>query len=506
MDNTMKLRAKSWTIVMALAICTTAAFAQDQKQDNPPADANPPLQPLNTNPNGGYSNPPIGAARGLSGPDNSQPYDPSQATPDPNTLAGATPFTLGSLQRPGNIFDPAIMVSELGVSYPSTTGPATVSAETVLGGSLRLDRIWGRNDFSVLYHGSETFNYGFGSASNPFGGGSQNYPFHDLVVTQEGDWGRWRVVLKDEFTAAPGATFGGQGIGGPGLAAQISSQLGSSLSSFAGTTVAGQTIDTGFGMRYMNSILGQVGYSFSRRSTFTVSGSYGLLHFAGDGYINSNMVNAQAGYDYELDPANSIAVIGSYGKITYPGTGNITTDYVGALAYGRKITGRLAFHISAGPQEIRSSGSAGTGNFNQLFVSVNTALTYQRRRTGLSLGYTRGLSGGSGVLEGATSNTFSATVNYKITQFWTWTINGGYATNTSLAPVGATTLKFDNWFVGTNVGRQIGRHAQINFNYGAIEQNTPASCPVASCGIPGLQQTFGMTFNWHLLPVSVSSR
>jgi hypothetical protein len=110
------------------------------------------------------------------------------------------------------------------------------------------------------------------------------------------------------------------------------------------------------------------------------------------------------------------------------------------------------------------------------------------------------------VLEGATSNTFSATVNYKITQFWTWTINGGYATNTSLAPVGATTLKFDNWFVGTNVGRQIGRHAQINFNYGAIEQNTPASCPVASCGIPGLQQTFGMTFNWHLLPVSVSSR
>jgi hypothetical protein len=506
MDDTMKLRVKSWTMVMALALCATAAFAQDQKQEPLPADANAPLQPLNTNPNSGYSNPPIGAARGLSGPDNSQPYDPSQATPDQNTLAGATPFTLGSMQHLGNVFDPAVSISQQGQSYPgSAAGQSSLSAATVLGGSLKFDRIWGRNDFSILYHGAETFNYGFGS-SNPFGGGSQNYPFHDLIVTQEGDWARWRVVLKDEFSASPNATFGGQGFGGPGLAAQISSQLGSSLGNFAGTTATSETINTGFGMRYMNSILGQVGYSFTRRSTFTISGSYGLLHFAGAGYISSNMLNAQAGYDYQLDPSNSISVIGTYGKITYPGTGNITTDYVGALAYGRKITGRLAFQISAGPQEIRSTGTGGVGSFNQLFASVNSALTYQRRRTGLSLGYTRGLTGGSGVLEGATSNTFSGSVNYNFTRFWTGAINGGYAMNTSLAPVGATTLKFDTWFVGASLGRQVGRHAQINFSYGALDQNTPASCPVTSCGIPGLQQSFGMTVNWHLLPITVSGR
>jgi hypothetical protein len=506
MDETMKLRLKIQAIVMALALCTTAAFAQDQKQDTPPVDANPPLQPLNTNPNGGNANPPIGAARGVSGQDNSQPYDPSQATPDQNTLAGATPFTLGSLQRLGNVFDPAVSISQLGQTYPSVAGQSSLSAETVLGGSLKFNRVWGRNDFSILYHGSETFNYGFGSASNPFGGGSQNYSFHDLMVTQEGDWGRWRVILRDEFSASPGATFGGQGFGGPGLAAQISSQLGSSLGSFAGTTLAGETINTGFGMHYMNSILGQVGYSFTRRSTFTISGSYGLLDFPGAGYISSNMVNAQAGYDYLLDPSNTISVIGTYGKITYPGNGNITTDYVAALAYGRKITGRLAFQISAGPQEIRSTGTGGVGSFNQLFASVNSALTYQRRRSGLSLGYTRGLNGGSGVFEGATSNTFYGSVNYQFTRFWTGTINGGYATSTSLAPVGATTLKFDNWFVGANLGRQIGRHAQINFSYGALEQDTPASCPVISCGIPGLQQTFGMTVNWHLLSVSGSRR
>jgi hypothetical protein len=42
---------------------------------------------------------------------------------------------------------------------------------------------------------------------------------------------------------------------------------------------------------------------------------------------------------------------------------------------------------------------------------------------------------------------------------------------------------------------------QINFNYGATMQNNPATCPVVNCGGNGLQQTFGMTVNWHLLPV-----
>ena len=85
------------------------------------------------------------------------------------------------------------------------------------------------------------------------------------------------------------------------------------------------------------------------------------------------MVNAQAGYDYLLDPSNSIAILASYGKINYTGTGTTTigngdstTDYLGALAYGRKITGRLAFQVAAGPQEIHFAGPGGVGNFHAL--------------------------------------------------------------------------------------------------------------------------------------------
>ena len=84
--------------------------------------------------------------------------------------------------------------------------------------------------------------------------------------------------------------------------------------------------------------------------------------------------------------------------------------------------------------------------------------------------YMRGLSAGSGVFLGATSNTFSGTAHYQFTRFWTGSVNGGYALNNSLAPAGAATTSFNNWFIGANLGRQIGPHAQINFNYGLQRQ------------------------------------
>ena len=163
-------------------------------------------------------------------------------------------------------------------------------------------------------------------------------------------------------------------MGGPGLVAEFSSTLGSSLNSIGQAFLPGETIETGNVLRYRNSVLGQAEYSFSRRSAFTFSGSYGILHFADAGYVNSHMLNAQAGYDYLLDPTNSIAVLASYGKIDYSflpvgASSNVTsstTNYLAALAYGRKITGRLAFQAGGGPAA-NSCRLNGNGNFQLWF-------------------------------------------------------------------------------------------------------------------------------------------
>jgi hypothetical protein len=110
------------------------------------------------------------------------------------------------------------------------------------------------------------------------------------------------------------------------------------------------------------------------------------------------------------------------------------------------------------------------------------------------------------VFLGATSNTFSGAAHYQLTRHWSGIINGGYALNNSLPTAGASTIRFDNWFVGANLGRQVGAHAQVNFNYGALEQNNPPNCPQAICGGVGLQQIVGMSVNWHLRPIGEGAR
>jgi hypothetical protein len=278
---------------------------------------------------------------------------------------------------------------------------------------------------------------------------------------------------------------------------QFASLLGSSLTGLSQLFVPSETINTSFGRRIRNSVLGQAEYSLSRRSAFTVAGSYGLLHFSIPGFVDSTMWNVQGGYDYLLDPWNSIAILGTYGKIDYTGTGSTTTAYGGAFAYGRKITGRLAFQAAAGPQEIQSQGSV-LGNFRLLYVMANSALRYERRRGGLSLNFSRGLTPGSGVFEGATSNTVSANGHYRFTRLWEGSLTGGYALNDSLAPSASGRVRFTNWFVAANVGRQVGEHAQLNFSYGANDQTNPPSCTIAICGVAGLQQTAGVTLSFHL--------
>jgi hypothetical protein len=504
MDEMIKLRQKSCVLVLTLILCATASLAQNQKQDTPPVDPNAPLPPLNTNQNGGYANPPIGAARGVSGPDNYEPYDPSQVTPDTNTLASPSPFTVGSLGQNRNIFDPSLSISLLGEDYPAVAGNSSWGGSALLGGGLDFIRNWRLSKFTVRYRGGDTINVG--SASLIAGQNSSSYQYHNLTLIQEFYWSRWHLVFRDDFSASPNALFGGQGLGGPGLLGQISSSLGISTSSLGQTFAPIQTIDTGNAMRYMDSVLGQGEYSISRSSTLTFSASYGFLKFGSAGFISSNMVNAQAGYDYNIDPVNSIALLARYSNINYTGTTASTADYVGALAYGRKITGRLAFRAEVGPEEIHSAGAGTGGNFQILTASVNTGLTYARRRDSYTATYARGLTAGSGVFLGATSDTFSGDARFQFTHLWTGSLHLGYALNKSLAPAGSATANFNNWFFGANVGRLADRHVQINFNYGLIDQTNPSLCPVSSCGIPGVQQTFGMTVNWHLRAVGLGER
>jgi hypothetical protein len=489
--NKMKSQKIVLGIAVSVALCFTAAHAQDQKSD---PQSGSPSAPSDSGASDNYGKKPAAVARGVSQSYSPQSYDPTQVQPDTNTLSGAENLGVGSLTHARNIFDPSITGSVLGMTAPTGTGTQTTfGQEGIFGGSLVFNRIWDRYNFTASYNGGENISR---NLSN-----SNSGQFHDLTLAQEIEFARWRLRLRDDFITSPGAAFTGTGMGGPGLIGQFSDMMGG-LTGVAQRFMPAQTIQTGSARRYENAALGQAEYSFSRRSAITFSGSYGLLRFADAGYIDSHMVSSQVGYDYMLDPKNSIAVIAGYGNIDYSGTpnvGNSTSDYTAAFAYGRKITGRLAFQVAVGPERIQVLGSP-SGTFQRWMESVRSSLTYQRRRDGYSFSYSRGLTGGSGVFIGAVSDTFNASAHRQFSRFWTGTVTGGYAFNKSLAPANSPTSSFANWFVGGNVNRQLGRHAQIGFNYGLQKQENPATCPVANCGVNDIQQSFGMTVNWHLHP------
>jgi hypothetical protein len=329
-------------------------------------------------------------------------------------------------------------------------------------------------------------------------GSEYDQTFQDLALSQEILGGRWTLRFRDDMSFSPQATFGGLDTGGPSNYA-----LNSLLSSIQPSLAPGQTILTGRSSRLDNTALGEVDYALNRRSSVTFTGSYGLLHFLGPGYIDSQVVSGRAGYNYSLSPRDQISVIYGYSRTSFRGIpGTIDTD-MAQLAFGRKVTGRLAWQVAGGPQILRYNGF-GTSATHQLSWNVNSALSYAMRRTGYSLTYSHGMTSGSGVIFGAETNNITASISHSFTRFWSGGIEGGYALNSYLHTTSTTTGRFSNWFGGLNLGRQVGRHMWFSLNYGFQEQNANGVvCQVASCGFAGLRQVVGITMRWHPMPFGV---
>jgi len=465
---------KSWTALPAPAVflmfVLTAAPSTAQAQRD------------------GYANPPAPAARGVSGPAVLQPNPRAQATPDTHTLSGGELLSVGSLEQSRTVFNPSFYVSETGQTGTATAGGSSgLTSLTLLGGALNVDRTWSNSHLVTTYSGGATIQPGTG-----FG----NDSFHDFAISEEITWDRWRLRLRDDLLFSPGASFGGSGMGGPGLLGQFAS-ANSSLSEIGSTFVLGQTIYTGRVNRLRNTALAGAEYAFSRRAVMTFTGSYGVLHFLDPGFIDSQNITGQVGFDYQLDPRNSVALIGGFGRTDYRGSPFVTDNYLTQFAYGRKITGRLAFQIAAGPTLIRLRNT-GVGNVQQWVLGLNSALSYEQRRGGYSFSYTHGFSGGSGVFLGGTAHVVGANMHRRLTRFWTANLNTGYAWNTTLDGSGTTPFVIQAWYGGANLGHQLGRHMYVAFNYGAQRQSGAAACPLLSCGGSGLQQNFGVMLRWHL--------
>lgn len=411
----------------------------------------------------------------------------TQAQPDTRTLSGIESITTGSLRPLVSIFDPGLYFSALGYSGQGQMGSETLTSGATVGTTLSAAKVWRGSNLAFTYNGSDTYYYPIAFY------GPRNLPSHSFGLSLATVRGRWTLRLRDDFLYSWQAGFGNVFTGGPAALQNAGSPLAAlqpSLNTFG-------TILTGFA-RQVNTIpSGEVDYAFSHRTTVTFSGSYGLSDFITPGYLDSRNITGRVGYNYALSSKNTLAFITEYNRTSYTGTSTRLDSGSLQMSFGRKLTGRLAFQIAAGP-ELTAFHNFGTPNRQQLSWTASGTLTRQTARTGYALSYLRAVTPGSGVYLGTHANTLTGSVNRRLTQSWSASLNGGYAANSALVPAGIFAGSFKNWFAGANLGEQIGRRVHVALSYQYQRQiMSPGACPVINCGAVPAYQAFGLSMNWH---------
>ncbi len=468
-------------LCVAVSFAVSGARAQDQQGGaTQPGAPTPPLPADNSGNSGGHELlAPAGRALSIYGPDSTD-----QTQPDDHALLGGEIIGLGSLSGSATVFDPAFRFSE---SVDNGIVQGHYDSVSSIGGSLGVDHKWDRYHFTVAYSGAMTF-YAPDS--------SNSEPYHNFGISQTIQLRKWVIRLSDNLNVSPQANFGGLYAGSTGLLGQSAS-----LTGLSPTFALGETVLTGQVNQANNISFAEIDLLVSRRTTIAFTGSYGILHYFSTGYIDDRQSNGGISYNYALSSKNTLALSYGFNHINYTGAGTGATQTQSIqVGFGRKITGRLGFQLSGGPQYVQLLGTGMPGGQYWTWT-VSTSLNYAlTRATTFNLSYYHYATNGSGVFLGSEDDTINAGVNHRFTRTLSMSVNAGYAYTNNLVLSGTTANHYGNFYIGTNLSRQIGREISLSGSYAFQQQNDGfGTCPVVSCGfLAGTnREVAGVTVEWH---------
>lgn len=413
--------------------------------------------------------------------------------PDITPLTGVQNATLGSPEIVHSYWVPGIQWSGTiqSNSYNQTQNSGWLM-NNYFSGNLSLLKAWSRSQLAINYSGG-----GFFSTDSSQGNGY----YQELALSQSFQWNRWLVQILDQFSYLPDASLGfggGTGLGIPGVGGSV----GPVIPGMSNSYVPNQSIYASVGPRYSNATAVQLTYATSPRGSVTVSGSYGLLEFVDPGNVDNNMVIGTIGYNYSLTRLDSIGAFYRFSAYHFPGQPQAYGDNSFNIAYGRKLTGRMALQLYGGPDLTTFRVAAVNGQTQKLGASLGASLTYGSKNSGLSLGYTRGIFGGSGVLTGSSGDQLTFGASRRLSRMWSGQVNLGYGHNTPLVTGTQTTSQgYNSWTVGGGVSRPIGRNTTLAIAYNAnISAYSQSGCIESSCSSSQTYNYVTINFQWRASP------
>lgn len=390
-----------------------------------------------------------------------------------------------------------------GLQFGSTVQSAPINGSGSSGwysdnyflGNVSLLKASSRSQLALNYSGGGfvSSNNGSQNSSDSSGGGYQQLALQETVQTQ-----RWLLQAMDLFSYQPQSGFGfgiGTNLGVPG----VGGSLGSSVPGMNGIAIPNQSIYATIGPMYINAAVLQATYSISRRSSVTFAGSYGILRFVDPGNVDQDSIVGSIGYNYTLTHNDTIGVVYLFTAYHYQGQPQAFGNHSVALAYGRKITGRLLLQLTGGPQISTYRIPIGTSS-RELGFYANADLTYATHRGSMSAIYAHGLSGGSGVLVGSNLDQVTFTASRNLSRVWTGNVNLGFSHNSPLnGSAQPAAPSYNTWFAGAGVNRSLGRYVYLGVSYAAYISKSGLSAGGPS-NTTYTTNTINVSLQWRTRP------
>jgi hypothetical protein len=368
-------------------------------------------------------------------------------------------------------------------------GPGDTTSSTALSGDVAYTSKSAVKPFSMIFAGGVIIPSGQNE------GGVTTY--QNISASQGYITEHWGFNIADSFGFLPQSpTTGISGIPGVG-------DLGATPIPGPGTGIAGGLLSTS-GDRLFNTLSGGVERSINHVTSITGSAAWSVLRFENSDTVqglDSTQFMGSVAISRKLDPRSSVSVSGVYSAFDYSGSESVNAepsiDSRGInLGYQRVLSRSLSLSASVGPQWVSSSDSELVPS--SLSVAASVGVSYIKGHTSATLGYSRGVNAGSGVLPGAESDTISGGIGHPYGRNWVVSLTGSYQHSNGLAEVPVTSTEvafeketFNTVYGGLQVSRRFSTHFSGYASYTA-ESQTNNFLLAGQNAFTGTSQTFGV--------------
>ena len=322
----------------------------------------------------------------------------------------------------------------------------------------------------------------------------QGLSFSQVLSTK-----RWNIVLADSVDYLPESPVAGlSGIPGVG-------DVG--VDPIAVGPASGIGILTTYGPRVSNTTSGTVSRQLTGRISAQGTGYFAIQRFIGDNSgqgLSTTTEGGSGGLTYRISARDAITGSYNYSNFSFSNSVYSFTAQGATINYSRQWSPRLSTNVYAGPQIIGGSNPVINGNSTQIAAGANAS--YLSRTTAYTLGYSRGVNNGSGVIPGAFSDNIILAAHHQLGRTWSLSSDIGYTRSHTLPNFDLGSYSSNSVALSGQVTRGLGRYFSAFGSYTLEDQSTSVSGAGygAANSFNGVYQILGLgiTYSPRNIPLS----